>query len=111
MQHGLRELLAQRMYGLCCGYEDLNDHQALRRDVLMQTAVVRVEPLASVPTFSRLENPACPALSALVPTLDSVTALERRIVEMFHSELIASRRASAPRSSIRSGSSSGSSAS
>jgi len=56
IRHGLRELLAQRVYGLCCGYEDLNDHQALRRDVLMQTAVGRAEPLASAPTFSRLEN-------------------------------------------------------
>jgi hypothetical protein len=56
IRHGLREMLAQRVYGLCCGYEDLNDHQALRRDVLMQTAVGRVEALASAPTFSRLEN-------------------------------------------------------
>ncbi len=56
IRHGLREMLAQRVYGLCCGYEDLNDHQALRRDVLMQTAVGRAEPLASAPTFSRLEN-------------------------------------------------------
>jgi hypothetical protein len=56
IRHGLREMLAQRVYGLCCGYEDLNDHQALRRDVLMQSAVGRVEPLASAPTFSRLEN-------------------------------------------------------
>src|SRR5574337_1141550 len=50
------ELLAQRIYGLCCGYEDLNDHQALRGDVLMQTAVGRDRALASAPTFSRLDN-------------------------------------------------------
>ena len=56
IDHGLRELLAQRIYGLCCGYEDLNDHRALRADVLMQTAVGRSEPLASAPTFSRLDN-------------------------------------------------------
>ena len=37
--HALRDLLAQRIYGLCCGYEDLNDHDALRDDLLMQTAV------------------------------------------------------------------------
>ena len=54
--HSLRDLLAQRLYGLCCGYEDLNDHQTLRGDVLMQTAVGRTEALASAPTFSRLEN-------------------------------------------------------
>ena len=56
IRHGLRDLLAQRLYGLCCGYEDLNDHKALRGDVLMQTAVGRDEALASAPTFSRLEN-------------------------------------------------------
>jgi hypothetical protein len=56
IRHGLRDLLAQRLYGLCCGYEDLNDHKALRSDVLMQTAVGRDQALASAPTFSRLEN-------------------------------------------------------
>lgn len=56
VRHGLRELLAQRLYGLCCGYEDLNDHKALRSDLLMQTAVGSDELLASAPTFSRLEN-------------------------------------------------------
>lgn len=56
IRHSLRDLLAQRLYGLCCGYEDLNDHKALRDDVLMQTAVGRAEALASAPTFSRLEN-------------------------------------------------------
>lgn len=56
IHHGLRELLAQRLYALCCGYEDLNDHKALRSDLLMQTAVGSDELLASAPTFSRLEN-------------------------------------------------------
>jgi len=56
IRHGLRDMLAQRLYGLCCGYEDLNDHKTLRDDVLMQTAVGRAEALASAPTFSRLEN-------------------------------------------------------
>ncbi len=56
IEHTLRDLLAQRVYGLCCGYEDLNDHGVLRDDLLMQTAVGRDHPLASAPTFSRLEN-------------------------------------------------------
>lgn len=37
--HPLRDLVAQRLYGLACGYEDLNDHDVLRHDPLMQTAV------------------------------------------------------------------------
>jgi len=56
IEHGLREMLAQRIYGLCCGYEDLNDQQTLRADLLMQTAVGRIQPLASAPTLSRLDN-------------------------------------------------------
>lgn len=54
--HRLRDLIAQRLYGLCCGYEDLNDHDTLRADLLMQTAVGRAEPLASAPTLCRLEG-------------------------------------------------------
>jgi len=54
--HRLRDLIAQRLYGLCCGYEDLNDHDSLRADLLMQTAVGRAEPLASAPTLCRLES-------------------------------------------------------
>src|SRR5690606_2074842 len=56
IRHRLRDLLAQRLYGLCCGYEDLNDHDRLRADLLMQTAVGRDRPLASSPTLSRLET-------------------------------------------------------
>lgn len=54
--HSLRDFLAQRLSGLCCGYEDLNDYQALRGDVLMQTDIGRDQALAAAPTFSRLEN-------------------------------------------------------
>lgn len=61
ISHSLRELLAQRIYGLCCGYEDLNDHDRLRDDLLMQTAVGRVERLASSPTLCRLEGRATQA--------------------------------------------------
>jgi len=56
IRHRLRDLLAQRLYALCCGYEDLNDHKTLRDDVLLQSAVGRDQALASAPTFSRLEN-------------------------------------------------------
>ena len=36
----------QRLYGLCLGYEDLNDQDHLRRDLAWQTAAERDEPLA-----------------------------------------------------------------
>jgi hypothetical protein len=41
----LHDLVAQRLYGLCCGYEDLNDHDRLRHDPLLQTAVGKVTAL------------------------------------------------------------------
>lgn len=68
--HDMRALLAQRLYGLCCGYEDLNDHDSLRRDPLAQTAVGVVRDLASSPTLSRLETGAsradCVALNGVL---------------------------------------------
>jgi hypothetical protein len=74
IRHSLRHLLAQSLYGLCCGYKYLNDHQALRDDVLMQAAVGRDEALASAPTFGRLDNRATRAqawaLSARVTSHD-----------------------------------------
>ena len=72
--HPLRNLIAQRLYGLCCGYEDLNDHDVLRHDPLMQTAVGRDDDLASSPTFSRLETRASRA---------DVVALNRVLIEQF----------------------------
>ena len=54
--HSMRDLLAQRIYGLCCGHEDLNDHDRLRDDVLVQTALGSVDALASAPTLCRLET-------------------------------------------------------
>jgi hypothetical protein len=54
--HSMRDLLAQRIYGLCCGHEDLNDHDRLREDVLMQTALGRADALASSPTLCRMET-------------------------------------------------------
>jgi hypothetical protein len=35
VQHGLEELLSQRVYGLALGYEDLNDHDQWRHDPLL----------------------------------------------------------------------------
>ena len=54
--HSVADMLKQRVFALCQGYEDLNDHGELRRDVLLQTAVERDTPLASAPTLCRLEN-------------------------------------------------------
>ncbi len=54
--HGVMDMLRQRVYGLALGWEDLNDHQALRQDVAMQTAVGVDDDIASAPTLCRLEK-------------------------------------------------------
>jgi len=56
--HDLPSLIRQRLYGLALGYEDLNDHQALRQDLALQTAVGRDTELASASTLCRWENQA-----------------------------------------------------
>ena len=53
--HRQVDLLRQRIFGLALGYEDLNDHDTLRRDLAWQSALERSEELASSPTLCRLE--------------------------------------------------------
>jgi hypothetical protein len=61
ISHPQRSLLAQRLFAIASGYEDLNDHQHLRDDPLWQLATEHPEAageatLASPPTLCRLEN-------------------------------------------------------
>ena len=54
--HDVPGLVRQRLYAIALGYEDLNDHEALRRDVAIQTAVERDQLLASASTLCRFEK-------------------------------------------------------
>jgi hypothetical protein len=72
--HRQVDLLRQRVYGLALGYEDLNDHATLRRDLAWQTALEREEVLASSPTLCRLENRV---------QRQAVVAFHRVLVEQF----------------------------
>lgn len=69
IEHTVQELVKQRVYGLLLGYEDLNDHDELRRDLLLSTLVGKSDltgqkrkreqdkgyPLAGKSTLNRLE--------------------------------------------------------
>jgi len=55
-EHTQLAMYRQRIYGLALGYEDLNDHDTLRNDLALQTAVESDQALASAPTLCRLEN-------------------------------------------------------
>ncbi|MEJ2245261.1 MAG: transposase, partial [Acidobacteriota bacterium] len=44
IEHTVKELVSQRVYGLALGYEDLNDHDELRRDPLLAVLVGKSDP-------------------------------------------------------------------
>ena len=65
IDHSIENLIAQRIYGLVMGYEDLNDHEELRHDPMFALALqkrigIENEPviLAGKSTLNRLEH--CP---------------------------------------------------
>jgi hypothetical protein len=58
VKHPVAQLVAQRVYGLALGYEDLNDHEQLRQDPLLRVLAGKAEmdePLAGKSTLNRLE--------------------------------------------------------
>ena len=64
VDHPLEELLAQRVFGMACGYEDANDVARLSSDpvhkMLLGRDPLQGQDLASQPTLSRFENSAGP---------------------------------------------------
>lgn len=59
-EHSVRTLVAQRITGIALGYDDLNDHDDLRRDPLLSGKLEArrkgCAPLAGKSTLSRLEH-------------------------------------------------------
>jgi hypothetical protein len=59
IEHSVEQMLAQRIYGLALGYEDLNDHEQLRNDPLLRVLAGKAEPgqqaLAGKSTLNRME--------------------------------------------------------
>lgn len=62
IEHDVRTLVGQRVFGIALGYEDLNDHDQLRHDPVMATLAGKLEahrkgcaPLAGKSTLNRLE--------------------------------------------------------
>jgi Transposase DDE domain group 1 len=57
VEHSLEQMLAQRVYGLALGYEDLNDHEQLRNDPMFGVLAGRADQqaLAGKSTLNRLE--------------------------------------------------------
>jgi hypothetical protein len=76
VRHEVKQMLIQRVFGIALGYEDLNDHDTLRRDSLMKVSAGKAldETLASSPTLHRFENSI---------TRQEMFAVHRVIVEKF----------------------------
>ena len=99
IEHTVRELVSQRIYGLALGYEDLNDHDELRRDPLLATLVGKVDPLgrdrlrsrdqgaalAGKSTLNRLEltQPETAAESRYKKIVVDGHAVDRMLVDIF----------------------------
>jgi hypothetical protein len=62
VEHAVRDLLRQRLFGIACGYEDGNDAARLADDpihkLLLDRDAINGAMLASQPTLSRFENAA-----------------------------------------------------
>lgn len=83
IEHTVAQLVGQRIYGLCLGYEDLNDHDQLRHDPLLGILVDKADPtgqdrrreddrgkaVAGKSTLNRLE---------LTPEPEQATAKDKR---------------------------------
>ena len=99
IEHTVAQLVAQRVYGLALGYEDLNDHDTLRLDPLLATLVGKADPtgagrprrrdrgkaLAGKSTLNRLEltPPDATAGSRYQKVVARPEAIERLFVELF----------------------------
>jgi hypothetical protein len=89
IEHEVVTLLTQRVFGIALGYEDLNDHDALRRDPMMAVLAGKLTarredcaPVAGKSTLNRLE------LSRLQPTRyhrisHNPIAIKRLLVDLF----------------------------
>jgi hypothetical protein len=88
IEHRLEEMLAQRIYGLALGYEDLNDHEQLRQDPLLAVLAGKRdlgEPLAGKSTLNRLEltpvgSPAAERYNKITYSAEAIDAL---LVDLF----------------------------
>jgi hypothetical protein len=56
VRHSRRSQLTQRVFGIALGYEDLNDHDTLRKDDGFRLALNQRHAASSSPTLCRFEN-------------------------------------------------------
>ncbi|NJM30032.1 MAG: IS1380 family transposase [Rhizobiales bacterium] len=89
VEHSVETLLRQRVMGLAMGYEDLNDHEALRRDPVMALLAEKLDArradcqaVAGKSTLNRLELSGAEATRYHKIGHDGA-AIERLLVDLF----------------------------
>jgi hypothetical protein len=89
VEHTVRTLVAQRLLGIAAGYEDLNDHDALRTDPLWGAVIGKLGPkrsnceaLAGKSTLNRWELSRCEPMRYHKIAHDPA-ALEGLFVDLF----------------------------
>ena len=89
IEHAVRTLVGQRVFGLALGYEDLNDHDELRHDPMMAVLAGKLAarrrdcaPVAGKSTLNRLEL-SRPAPSRYHKISHDEAAIEGLFVDLF----------------------------
>jgi len=97
IEHEVKTLVGQRVFGIALGYEDLNDHDELRHDPVMAVLAGKLEarrkdcaPVAGKSTLNRLE------LSKKEPTRYHKIAHDEAAIEALFVELFLDSRKTAP---------------
>ena len=90
IEHTVRTLLGQRVFGMALGYEDLNDHEQLRHDPVLGALLGKLAakrrdcaPLAGKSTLNRLELHPLQDVSRYHKIRPDSAAIERLFVELF----------------------------
>lgn len=89
IEHEVRTLVGQRVFGLALGYEDLNDHDELRHDPVMAILAGKLKahrsdcaPLAGKSTLNRLEL-SRPEATRYHKISHDPAAIEKAFVDLF----------------------------
>jgi len=104
IEHTVEQLVAQRVYGLALGYEDLNDHDALRTDPLLAVLAGKEDPaggdrkrvrdrgkaLAGKSTLNRLEL--SPVRASAESRYKKITVDRRAVDDLFVEAFLAAHR-------------------
>jgi hypothetical protein len=90
IEHSVRTLLGQRVFGIALGYEDLNDHEQLRHDPVWGALLGKLEsrrrrcaPLAGKSTLNRLERHRLSGTDRYHKIRPDAAAIEGLFVEWF----------------------------